>query len=74
VAERDQRVGDPPGAGAQVEHPGAGAGQPVHQLGLAGRGQPPVDLDRAAVGGDRAAHRKPRTNRCCAGVSTARGS
>jgi hypothetical protein len=67
VAQRGQRVGDPPGAGAEVEDPCAGTGQAVHQFGFAHGRQPPVDLDRAAVvrhrsgTGARPAHRNRRT-------------
>ena len=73
VPQRHERVGDPPGARAEVQDPSARR-QPVHELGLAHRREAEVDLDGAAVVGDRAGHRKAATNRRWAGVSTARRS
>jgi hypothetical protein len=52
VAERDQRMGDPPGPAAQLEDPGPGSSRVVHDLGLAPGGHPRVEVNGAAVRSD----------------------
>src|ERR1700676_667110 len=49
MAERDQRMRDPPRSAAELENRGTRPGRVVHDGGFAPRGHPRVELDRAAV-------------------------
>jgi hypothetical protein len=54
MAERDQRIGDPPGPAAEFEDSRSRSGRVMHDDGLAEIGEPRVELDGAAVRGNHA--------------------